>query len=286
MPTKNNITMQMKYIIRLLTVALVMQVCVSCSDDDDENNVSVAPQSADAVFNYTREDADPNTINFTGVPARSTWYTHWSFGDGSSAEGLEATKTYFKKGIYEVRFKIFTDGGTADSVQLITIESDIVDESNLVQNGDFGSTEGWSIFEISPGMDINLDNGTALWSGGGGGHAGLYQEITVEADVAYQINMDVFGSGATDSWFEVYAGVTEPQPNTDYSDGGMLMGLSTWGGCGDAEFNDKLVNISCNGGDGSVSFTAAGIVYLVIRGGGADYGAEGIGIDNVEMRPI
>ncbi|MEQ8550869.1 MAG: PKD domain-containing protein [Cyclobacteriaceae bacterium] len=272
-----------KFIFNLLTVALITLVCISCSTDDDAA-VVVSPQTEDAVFSYTINTEDPNTLHFTGSPALSTWYTHWTFGDGSSAEGLEATKTYFKKGTYQVRFKIFTEGGTADSIQTITIESDVVDESNLVQNGDFGISDGWNIFVINPGIDISFDNGSALWNGGGGGHAGIYQEVTVEADVEYQINMDIAGSGATDSWFEVYAGASQPVAGADYTDGGMLMALNTWNGCGSSEFQDKFVNLSC-GGDGTVQFSSAGTIYLVIRGGGADYGATGISIDNVEMRP-
>jgi PKD repeat protein len=143
----------LKIIFNLLAATLIAIVAMSCSDD--ENTVVIAPQTEDAVFNYSIDVENANTYHFTGSPTLSTWYTHWSFGDGSSAEGLEATKTYFKKGTYEVRFKIFTEGGTADSVQTITIESDIVDESNLVQNGDFGTSDGWTIFTINPGMAIN-----------------------------------------------------------------------------------------------------------------------------------
>ncbi len=266
-----------------LNVAFAMLLLSACSEEETET--AVMPEATDAVFSYTIDSDEPNTYHFSGTPTQDVWYTHWSFGDGSSAEGLEATKTYFKKGTYNVRFRIFTNGGVADSIQSVTIDTDLADESNLVTDGDFSSDQNWTVFQINAGMDISFANGSATWKGGGGGHAGIYQTIEVEAGTSYQINMDISGSGATDSWFEVYAGASEPVPNNDYTDGGTRMGLNTWNGCGGSAFSDKFANISCSG-NGTVQFSAAGTVYLVIRGGGADYGADGISIDNVEMRAL
>lgn len=274
--------MDTKVISKIIKAVLIILIGVSCSEDQDIT--LVAPSSTDAAFSYIVDAESPNIIHFSASPALDTWYTHWSFGDGSSAEGLEATKTYFVMGTYEVRFKIFTEGGTAYSEEKIMIESDLADESNLVTNGDFVDDQNWTVLPISDGVDVNFVDGQAIWTGGGWGQVGIYQEIEVEAGLTYQINMDIAGSGATDSWFEVYAGASVPIPGTDYTDGGMLMGLNTWNGCGNSEFSDKLANITCNGGDGSFVAANDGILYLVIRGGGADYGTTGISVDNVEVR--
>ncbi len=266
----------------IIPAAFLLIVClVSCKEEGQEH---ILPTSADAAFNYSIDAGNPNVIHFSATPLVDTWYTHWNFGDGTGAEGYEATKTYFDQGNYDVRFRIFTEGGYADSTQTIVIANNYVDEKNIVKNGTFSSDEYWDILQISPGMDISIAEGKATWMGGSGGHAGIYQAVEVEAGVEYQVEMNISGSGATDSWFEIYAGKVEPQQGVDYSDGGMLLGLNTWSGCGDSPFDGLITDLSCNGGDGSVTFSESGTIYLVIRGGGNSFGADGISIDNVEMR--
>ncbi len=105
----------------------------ACSDDD---KTVVAPISEDAAFTYTFDSENPNKVIFTADPAVETWNTHWSFGDNSFAEGLEASKIYLKKGDYDVRFKIFTEGGTAESIQTIVINEDF-QGPNIIKNGEF-----------------------------------------------------------------------------------------------------------------------------------------------------
>ncbi|MCB0562534.1 MAG: hypothetical protein KDD09_26460, partial [Phaeodactylibacter sp.] len=87
-------------------------------------------------------------------------------------------------------------------------------------------------------------------------------------------------------WFEVYAGTAMPTPGVDYTDGGMRLALNTWEGCGGEAFEGQLTDLSCAGGDGTFEFDSAGPVYIVIRGGGADYGATGVTIDNVSVRAL
>jgi len=273
--------METKIISNLVKTISILLIFMSCSED--EGSVAVIPSESDTDFNFIIDAENPNIIHFTANPTVETWFTHWSFGDGSSAEGTEASKTYFEKGSYDVRFKIFTEGGIANSVKTITIDADLVDESNLVQNGGFSDGQDWTVLPISPGIDVAFEDGNATWSGSGG-HVGIYQAIEVEANITYQVDMNISGSGATDSWFEVYAGASEPVPNNDYSDGGMLLGLNTWSGCGNSEFTGTFTSLSCNGGDGTFQYPTDGTVYLVIRGGGADYGAEGISIDNISVR--
>ena len=127
-------------------------------------------------------------------------------------------------------------------------------------------------------------------TGGSWGHSAIYQAIQVQANKDYRFNMIVSGSGATDTWFEVYFGTAAPVQGNDYTSGGKQIGLSTWDGCGGAPFSGSLATIGCVGPlagmNGKVRFTQAGTIYLVIKTGGANLGTSGITIDNVEFRGI
>jgi hypothetical protein len=189
----------------------------------------------------------------------------------------------------QVEASIPINGKTAAS-NVVTIKVTPSDAApNLVQGGKFdaGDESKWTVLNISPGVTISFTGGKAVWTGGGWGHAGIFQAINVEANKKYQINMNASGSGANDTWFEIYVGAVVPQQGQDYNDGGMRLGLNTWIGCGKTAFDGPLTSLSCNGtGGGVVEFSTAGTVYLVIRGGGADLGATGISVDNVELRPL
>lgn len=267
-----------------LFLLLALLLSAGCATDDDPVAVP-APSSEEATFTYTHDPENPNTLVFSASPEVETWYTHWSFGDNTAAEGLEATKTYPLSGAYEVRFKIFTDGGTAESTQMVSIESDLLGP-NLIQNGDFEGDDAWTILPISNGVEVAFENGAVSWSGGGWGQEGIYQAIEVEANQVYQINMEVTCNGLSDSWFEVYAGKTVPVDGMDYTEGGIRLGLNTWDGCGAEPFEGLFTAFSCSGEDGTFQFTEGGTVYLVIRGGGAEYGTNGVTIDNVSVRQL
>lgn len=189
----------------------------------------------------------------------------------------------------QVTAKILINGKTAAS-NIVTIKVTPSDSApNLIQGGKFdaGDESKWTVLNISPGVTAGFTGGKAVWTGGGWGHAGIFQAIDVEANKKYQINMNVSGSGATDTWFEIYAGKVVPQQGQDYNDGGMRLGLNTWIGCGKTAFDGPLAMLSCNGtGGGVIEFPSAGTVYLVIRGGGANLGTTGISVDNVELRPL
>ena len=266
----------------LLAGAFVLLIG-SCADD--ETVVAIPPTSENATFTYSFDPDNPNRVIFTGQPDVDTWYTHWTFGDNTSAEGLEVSKLYFLKGDYEVRFKIFTEGGTAETTQMISIESDIIGP-NLLENCELDGDMSWTVLPISNGVDVSFENGTAVWRGGGFGHVGIYQAVEVEANTLYQINMDISGSGMTDCWFEVYVGTTVPMAGVDYNDGGIRMGLNTWDGCGSSPFDGQLSAIACVGSGGTFEFPSAVTAYLVIRGGGSDYGADGVTVDNIAIRKL
>ncbi|MEY2925217.1 MAG: hypothetical protein RLZZ337_1767 [Bacteroidota bacterium] len=266
----------------IFSVLLLVNACSSSEED-----VTPAPTSDNAKFSYTIDSENPNKIVFKGEPNVETWYTHWNFGDNTSAEGLEAEKIFYVKGDYKVKFKIFTEGGSAETIQTISIANDL-GGSNLVQNGEFDDQSFWTVLPISGGVDVAFKSGAATWTGGSWGQAGIYQEIDVEANTTYQIQMDVSGSGMTDCWFEVYVGTATPSEGADYTDGGIRLGLNTWDGCGSEPFNGPLTSISCSngGGDGTFEFPNDTKAYLVIRTGGANLGTEGVTVDNITVRSL
>lgn len=269
-----------KYMAFILLAVFTFSACSS-----DEETLTNPPTDADAAFTYTVDSENPNKIYFTASPSVETWYEHWSFGDNSAAEGSSAEKIYYVKGDYEVRYKVFGEGGTAESVQTISIAEDIVG-ANLAENGTFDDNSVWQILPISAGAEVSIGNGKATWTGGSWGNVGIFQPVQVKANTPYQIQMDISGSGMTDGWFEVYVGTAEPVNGQDYSSGGILLGLNTWDGCGNEPFDGPLALLSCSVGstNGLFEYAEDTDAYLVIRSGGANLGSEGISIDNVTIR--
>jgi hypothetical protein len=283
------VTIQFKNMINIIRVSfrfliIVLLISAVACNGDNEEGVD-PPKPENAIFSYSFDQDNPNKVFFIGEPDIPTWFTHFSFGDNTGAEGPETTKIYFEKGEYEVKFKIFTEGGTASSTQLISIEQDFAGP-NQVQNGEMDGDEHWTVLPISDGVEVAFEDGTAVWSGGGWGHVGIYQQITIEPGEVYQVDMDVSGGGLADAWFEVYVGQVIPQPGVDYTDGGMLMGLNTWNGCGTEPFEGPLTALSCNGGDGTFEYADKTSAYLVIRAGGGQFDPDGVTLDNVTVRPV
>lgn len=276
----------MKTISKLSLVPVVLAVLFLFTACTEEEKMELLPPGDEnANFTYTFSPDNPNQVIFTAQPAVETWFTHWDFGDNTAGEGTQVTKLYPRAGDYDVRFKIFAESGTAEIVQTVNIEADL-GGPNLVQNGELDGGDFWSVLPISGGVEVAFQGGAATWTGGGFGHVGIYQQIEVEANQAYQIDMDLSGSGMTDCWFEVYVGTAVPVEGMDYNDGGIRLGLNTWNGCGNAPFDTQLTTISCAGGDGTFEFATATTAYLVIRGGGANYGETGLTADNISIRPI
>ena len=261
-----------------------MILIVGCSDN--EEFVPEAPTSDDLSFTFTVDDENPNLIHFNGQTTADTWFMHWNFGDNTGAEGLMPSKVFFKAGTYEVRFRIFTEGGTASQIQTIVIEQDF-QGPDLIENGSFDDgIEGWTIFQISGGVELGVDGGQASWTGGAWGNAGIYQQVEVEANKEYTISLDVSGSGMSECWFEVYMGTVMPQENVDYSSGGILIGLNTWEGCGAEEFSGQLIDLACVGDGATFTWEESQTAYFVIKSGGADLGVDGVTIDNIAVRSL
>ncbi|MEO6733177.1 MAG: PKD domain-containing protein [Ferruginibacter sp.] len=263
---------------KLLYISLIGLFAIgaisSCKKED-----SIAAPTTDFTFK-----AANLAVSFTNESTNGRYFS-WDFGDKSTAStNMSPGHSYMDEGTYTVALTVTgRDGSTKTVSKPITVTA----PPNLVQGGKFdvGDENKWTLLNISPGVAVSYTGGKAVWKGGGWGHAGIYQAIQVEANKKYQVNITVSGSGASDTWFEVYVGKAAPVQGQDYSDGGTRLALNTWNGCGKTAFSGPLTSLSCGGqGGGVVEFTTAGTVYLVIRGGGDNLGTTGISVDNVELR--
>jgi hypothetical protein len=261
----------------LLAFLALATIVPSCKKDD---NAAPAPT---ADFDFKAANL---AVTFINKSTNGRYFT-WNFGDNSTLDSTMAPGHFYQnEGTYTVKLTVEgRDGSKTETTKQVTVMA----PPNLVQGGKFdaGDASKWTVLNYSPGVTVQFTNGKAVWMGSGWGQAGIYQAIPVEANKKYQVNMLVSGSGATDTWFEVYVGMAVPSPTQDYNDGGIRLALNTWNGCGKTSFNGPLTALSCAGtGGGVVEFPISGTAYLVIRGGGAELGTTGISVDNVELRPI
>lgn len=271
---------------------VVSSVITSCTPEsfDDGNGLSETLQptfTVEAVAGRTNTYVIKNTT--PGAIA-----TKWDLDKGAGyAFGKQIDTVFYPDaGVYNLKMQVMGKGGifydaTAKPVTVAT--SDPV-AGNLVQGGKMDPADDakWTKHNITAGVSFAISGGKMVATGGNWGHAAIYQPITVQAGKKYRFSMIVSGSGATDTWFEVYFGTTAPVANNDYSSGGIQIALNTWTGCGNSAFNGNIATLGCAGAlvgkNGEVTFTTGGTIYLFIKTGGANLGTSGISIDNVELR--
>lgn len=265
---------------------------VACSKKEVVDR-GLTESNLDASFTITTV----NTNNYVAQAKDSSYIlSKWDLGTGTATVG-KATQPIFlpDAGSYQItHYAVGKGGATFTSSQTINVATSDPARGNLVKGGKFETADDeakWTRLVIGqPAVTWTRANGKLTATGGSWGHSAVYQAITVEANKDYRFAMTVSGSGATDTWFEVYFGTAAPVQNSDYTSGGIRIALNTWAGCGGTTFNGNIATIGCDGAlvgqNGKIRFTQAGTVYLLIKTGGADLGATGISIDNVELRGI
>lgn len=279
---------------KFLIAAAALVLVASCKKAKVEDR-GLTESNLDASFTLTPVAGKINT--FIAQVKDSSYIAHkWDLGNGSPAMG-KATQEVFlpDAGDYNIiHYAIGRGGATFSSTQKVTIATSDPAKGNLVKGGKFETAADeafWSKITISdPAITWTRANGKMTAAGGNWGHSAIYQAVTVEANKDYRFGMTVSGSGATDTWFEVYFGTAVPANGSDYTSGGIRIALNTWAGCGNNTFSGNIATIGCDGAlvgkNGVVRFPTAGTYYLLIKTGGANLGTAGISIDNVELRGL
>lgn len=283
-----------KGLFHFLIAAITISVIASCKKEAVVDR-GLTETNLDAGFTLTPVAGKTNTF-IAQVKDSSYILSKWDFGNGSVVIG-KATQEVFlpDAGEYTItHYAIGKGGATFTASQKVTIAASDPARGNLVQGGKFETAEDeakWTRLTISaPPISWTRSGGKMVATGGNWGHSAIYQAIQVVANKDYRFAMQVSGSGASDTWFEVYFGTAAPVQNSDYSSGGIAIALNTWGGCGNTTFNGNIASIGCGGAlvgqNGKIRFAQSGTVYLLIKTGGANLGTTGISIDNVELRGI
>ena len=274
----------------VFVAAALLAGFTACTPEDTDLGNGLSDSSLDASFTITPDPTSPNKFNLQGKTAnviQSKWII-----DGVPNNGqIGAVKNIFlpDAGTYTITHSALGRGGIANtsSQEIVVATSDPV-AGNLLIDGNFSQGQGaWQVLSIN-GTETNwtFEPGSATISGGSNAQKAIYQAVEVQANRQYKLDMVVAGSGATDTWFEVLASEVAPVQNQDYGFGGTRIGLNTWGGCGNTAFNGKLSELSCSGSGPIISFPTAGIIYIVIKSGGANLGTTGIKVSKVELRGI
>ncbi|WP_416448408.1 hypothetical protein ACH3PA_02470 [Leeuwenhoekiella sp. A2] len=260
----------------------------SCQPDEIGSGNGLADPEVDATFTVTPVEGQPNNFTLQAATENvisSMWNTGDGFYTGDTTEELFLPDA----GTYTIYHTAIGRGGETNTVsqEVVVAQSDPV-AGNLVKGGKFQNDEDrnqWTVLNISDSGTIwTFNDGSATVTGGGYNQQAIYQAIEVQANKEYTIDMKVWGSGALNTWFEVYASTTPPVQNQDYSADGRRMGLSTWDGCANGAFEGKLSIVGCVGSGNKVTFDQSGTIYLLMKSGGESLGSTGISITNVEMR--
>ena len=283
-----------KSIAQFLVAVAMIGVIASCKKEKVTDR-GFTETNLDASFTLTPIAGRTNTF-LAQVKDSSYIMSKWDLGNGSVVVG-KATQEVFlpDAGEYTItHYAVGKGGATFTASQKVTIATSDPARGNLVKGGKFETAAdeaNWTKITISdPAITWTRANGKMTAAGGNWGHSAIYQAIQVEANKDYRFAMQVSGSGATDTWFEVYFGTAVPANGSDYTSGGIKIALNTWAGCGNSTFNGNIATIGCDGAlvgkNGAIRFTQAGTIYLLIKTGGANLGTSGITIDNVELRGI
>lgn len=276
-----------KYFYFIMVLGIAGSI-TSCQPDEIGSGNGLADPEVDATFTVTPVEGQPNrfTLEAETINVLSSM---WNTGDGFYTGNMTEELFLPDAGTYTVYHTAVGRGGATNTVsQDIVVEKSDPVAGNLVKGGKFQSDEDrdqWTVLNISDSGTIwTFNDGSATVTGGGYNQQAIYQAIEVQANKEYTIDMKVWGGGAVNTWFEVYASATPPVQNQDYSAEGRRMGLSTWDGCANGAFEGKLSVVGCVGSGNKVTFDQSGTIYLLVKSGGESLGSTGISITNVEMR--
>jgi len=292
MDIKNKIT---KYAVIMLSF-MSMIILTACQPEDSFKDNGLVSSDLDASFTITPTGVN-NRYTLEAQSVDGVLTNWWDSGDGSGKFQGKVSEEIFlpDAGTYTVTHTVVGVGGEIfTSSQELTVALSDPNAGNIVKGGKFATPEDiaqWTIGGTGSTDGVwTFADGKATLTASGYAGRGIYQAVDVIEGKTYKIDMLASStSGVSETWFEVYCGYSVPT-DTDYNEGGKLMTINTWAGCGGDPFSGKLSVVGCDLGaitypnePGKFVATTTGTAYLVIRGGGNDM-RDGITITNVEMR--
>ncbi|WP_031426817.1 hypothetical protein [Flavimarina sp. Hel_I_48] len=271
-----------------LLAILTAGLLASCTPDESGIGNGLTDPDVDASFTVKPVDGDPNSFVLQSTNDNVLRFM-WNIGDGFY--NAPATDTIFlpDAGTYTASQRVIGRGGAVNiATQEIEVATSDPAAGNIIQGGKFenqAAQEHWTVLNISEsGANWSFNDGFATITASDFNQQGIFQAVEVEANKEYTIDMRVFGSGATNTWFEAYVSPEPPVQNSDYAADGRRIALSTYDGCGNSEFDGRISQLGCVGSGNTVSFEQSGTVYFLIKSGGESTGSTGISVTNIEMR--
>lgn len=265
----------MKRYIGTLSVLALLYCCTPESSDKD-----LGPLPA-ASFTMSPLSTNPNRIVVTST-TKGGFLWKWNVSDGYTASTESDTLHFSKAGEYNVQLTVFTSGGYATTAQKLTVPND-APVINLL------NTTDWTILNTG-GTQTTITNtdGTLNFSNTGNSNGAIYQMVMVKPNTAYTVSANVKGSGATNTWFEVYCDTIAPVQGADYG-GKKYVALNTWSGCGNLPFDNDIAVIGCDGDgkgkNGYMTFKKADTVWVLVKAGssGGTMGTGGITMSDIKF---
>lgn len=276
----------LQYISRVGGACLLAAAINACTPESSSQDLGPLPV---ASFTATPLASNPNKIAIASTtPGAFIW--HWQYGNDGATSSLEKdTLSFSKKGAYAIQLTAYTKGGAATAIQQVTIANDLPPVNVLKGSTmDADATNYWTV--LNTGGDqtsIKIANGVMNFSNTGNTNGAIYQAVQVDANRNYYFSGHVKGSGATNTWFEIYILADVPVQGSDYGNGKKFVALNTWAGCGGSAFDGDIAQIGCDGDykgqSGKIKFATAGTIYIVVKAGssGGTMGNGGINLDDV-----
>jgi hypothetical protein len=271
--------------------AMAISIYTGCKPEKITTGNGLATSGLAASFTVTPVTGKTNTYALKADETTALGFK-WDKGDGAASPGKAIdTVTLPDAGKYTIVLTAIGKGGTmVTSSQDITVATSDPVSGNLVQGGKFGAGDDakWIHFNVGSGnqMVINTTKGVMTSNQSGFQAGGVAQAIALTAGKKYKVDMNVSGSGMTNSWFEVWVDTKAPVNGQDYNTGKKPISLLTYSGCGIAAFNGKLADLSCSGDGNPFTVATTGTYYLVIKNGGENTGVTGISFTNVTLRGV
>ncbi|GAA3923973.1 hypothetical protein GCM10022209_16520 [Chitinophaga oryziterrae] len=267
----------------------IAAIISSCSPESSSKQLGPLPT---ASFTVTPMEGKPYKMIVKST-TNGGFLWRWNYRDTKVAVRETDTLSFAKQGEYPIQFTVFTDGGYATTSQNVTVTAD-APVADILKGGDMeaGSGQYWTLLNTGGTQtSIQVTNGVMQFGNTGDSNGAIYQKLKVIPGREYTFSGDVKGTGATNTWFEVYFGTKAPAQGSDYSGTGVTkyIALNTWSGCGLVPFDGNLAEIGCDGdgkGKGGTMVFAGSdtTVYMVIKAGSAGGNmGTGITLDNVKF---